>query len=145
MVLKRDTCPKIRRASIEIQLQGLGWRADGHFAEVLRVVLLVFCRHFAGLTVGGSFLLQDFLLYMGFATYARSMLALMVDLVAYEVGSLFGGADLVLPEEVDVGFGPRTLVLGVMDELNLGEIASHGCRLRSLGSWVVAEVEEGMY
>ena len=62
---------------------------------------------------------------MGFAAYARSMLALMVDFVVHEVRSLFGGADVILLEKVDIGLGTRTLVLGVMDELDLGEVASH--------------------
>lgn len=72
---------------------------------------------------------------MGFAAYARSMLALVVEYVVHEVRPLLGGADVVLLEKVDIGLGTRTLVLGVMDELDLGEVASHYDGYRIWNDW----------
>lgn len=128
----RFTYPEISRAGIKIELEILGWSADGHFRKVFRVILHVLRWDLASLTVGGSLLLQDVLLHVGFAAHAGTMLALMVDLVVHEVRPLFGGADLVLLEKVDIGLGTRTLVLGVMDKLDLIEIASHDDRVWNL-------------
>ncbi len=72
---------------------------------------------------------------MGFAAYAGSMLALVVEYVVHEVRPLLRGADVVLLEKVDIGLGTRPLVLGVMDELDLGEVASHYDGYRIWNDW----------
>ena len=133
-VLETITCPEISRAGIKVQLKGLAWRADGDWAEVFRVVLLVFGGDFSGWAVRSGLLLEDVLADMGFAAYGFvfTVLALVVDLVAYEVWAFRGGADFVLVEEVDIGLGSRALVLGVVDELDLGEFGGHGCGCDSL-------------
>ena len=74
---------------------------------------------------------------MGFAAYSMvvAMPALLVDLVAHKVRPFLGRIELVLLEKVDIGLGTRTLILGVVDELDLGELARHDCGYESLG-WV---------
>ena len=123
------TCPEISRAGIKVQLEGLAWCADGDWAEVFRVVLLVFGGDFSGWAVGGGLLLEDVLANVGFAAYGfvLTVLALVVDPVAYEVWTFRGWADFILVEEVNIGLGSRAVVLGVVDELDLGEVGSHGC------------------
>ena len=45
--------------------------------------------------------------------------------VPYEIWSLFGRGKVVLFEKVDIGPGTRTLVFGIMDEVDFGKVARH--------------------
>ena len=81
-------------------------RANRYVAEVLRIILLVFGRDITGLGGTCSLLLENGL-HMGPTTdhVAGAMLALSMGAMRYKVGTLFGRLELVLVEEVDVGFG----------------------------------------
>ena len=75
-------------------------------AQVLGIVLLVFSRNITGLGSASDLLLED-CLHVGLAAdlVARAMLALSMCAMRYKVGTLFGRLELILMEEVDVGFG----------------------------------------
>lgn len=45
--------------------------------------------------------------------------------IPYEKWSLFGRGEIVLFEKVDIGFATRTLVFGIVDEVDFGKIACH--------------------
>lgn len=59
------------------------------------------------------------------------MLALLMDLVSDEVRALFGRANVVFLEKINVGFWSRALVLWIVHEADLVEFASHCSVLRS--------------
>ena len=121
--------PKIGGSSIKVQLEGLARGANLHLAEVLGVVLLIFGRHITRLILRRTLLQKDMLLDMGLPTnsFGLTVLALLVDLVGYEVWTVGGRTELVFLEEVDIGFRSRTLVFGVMDKLDLAKLGCHGC------------------
>ena len=89
--------PQIRGAGVKVELQVLSWRTDTDLAQVLRVVLLVVGGDFSGLTTSRICLLKYVLLDVCSAansvmTYA--MLSLLMNLVAYKVGTLLGWANV---------------------------------------------------
>ena len=120
--------PEVCGPGVKVKVEGLAWSADGDGAEVFRVVLLVFGSYFAYFTAGK--LLLKYSLHVGFASdeLVLAVFALLVHSAAHEVGALHCRLEGILVEEVDVGLGSGTLVLGVVDELDSVEASgSHDC------------------
>jgi len=109
-------------------VESLAWGTNGNRAEVLRVVLLVLGGYVADITAG-ELHLED-RLHGSFSAdkLVLAVFALLVHVAAHEVGTFHGGFEGIFVEEVDVGLGSGTLVLGVVDELDTVEASGcHDC------------------
>ena len=113
--------PEICRACIKVKHEGLCGSTNLDRAEVLGIVLLIVCCNLASIrgtrpsllnqnAVGGC-LASNFV--------KKAMVTGLRDLVYVEVWPGFGGLETPLLEEVDVGFGTRSLVLLVRNDFNL--------------------------
>jgi len=97
--LEGISCPEISGAGVKVQLESLAWRADGNFAQVLGIVLLVLCGDFTGLIRGGYHLLEN-VLHAAFPTNSlvRAVFTLCVHAVVHLVGTFFRRVELVFME-----------------------------------------------
>lgn len=95
-------------------------------ADVHGIVLLVFCGDLAGLVIIFlAELLDEHPLFVDGATnggleFFRNK-AMLLDFVDMEVGARFGRLETETVQKVDVRLGTMTLVVLVMDHLDLGE------------------------
>ncbi len=122
--------PKVCRPSIKVQIEGLARCSNSHGAKVHRVILDIFGRNITDLTrIRKRLFLERMLDGRLTANGAvNPKLTLGMDLAAIGVRAFFGGVESVLAEEMDIGLGARWLVLGVMDDVDPGQVsACHDC------------------
>lgn len=132
------TYPKIRGASVEVQLQSLGRSANLNLTKILRVVLLVFRSHLAGLAISGSF--NELVLAAKAATAGNIGVskATLVKMGSVVVGTRLCGLEAEAVQEIDVGFSAVRLVVLVgngqdllqaqlLPQLGLGCECIHDC------------------
>lgn len=113
------TYPKIRGASVEIQLECLGWSADLHFTQILSVILLVFRSHLAGLAVRSG---SNELVLTAKTTAAGNIgvgKATLVQVGGVTVGTGLGWLKAETVQEVDIGFRAMCFVVLVGDSHDL--------------------------
>ena len=116
-----DAYPEIRRSSVEIKVESLGWCADLNRAKILRIVLLVFSCHLAGIRSSWSCPLRENTVSLCLAAdlMQKTMVTSLRNLVHLKVWTRLSGLEAPFLKKVDIGFGTGFLVLRVVDELNL--------------------------
>lgn len=113
------THPKIRGASVEIQLQGLGWCTNLNLAQIFRIVLLVFRSHLAGLAVRSRFDKLVLAAETSTTGNVRMSEATLVQMGSMAIGTRFGRLEAEAVEEIYVGFRAMGLVVLVGNGLDL--------------------------
>lgn len=122
--------PKVCRPSIKVQIEGLARCSNLHGAKVHRVILDIFGRNITDLTRIRQRLFLERMLDGGLTANGAvsPKLTLGMDLAAKGVRAFFGWVESVLAEKMHIGLGARRLVIGVMDDVDPGQVsACHNC------------------
>lgn len=120
---QRNTYPKIGRSGVKVKKKLLRRRADGHLAEVFRVILLVLGANSSRLCALLRRLLDQRLDHRGATTNGNiaASKTTLVQLVGMIVRPRFGWLESEPIEEVDVRLGTVRLVVLIRQGPNLGQ------------------------
>jgi hypothetical protein len=107
-VAERFTHPEISRSGIKVKVQSLCWGPNRNWAEILGVILLVFCRDLASLSVVSrscsTLSLYKNLVRSSLAAklMQKAVVTRLGHLVLLEVWARLGGLEAPFVQEMDI-------------------------------------------